>query len=120
MRLSRREMRSAHEAARKVRIGKRFAVGAWASGDNHHLAGTICGVVKTTVYLDESDAAALRRLADATGRSQAELMREAIAEKARSAGPRDLGFIAAGHGSGEPVGRHADGIVRGELGRSHP
>lgn len=91
-----------------------------SSGHNHDLAGTICGMLKTTVYLDESDAAALRRLADATGRSQAELMREAIAEKARSAGPRKLGFIAAGHGSGEPVGRHADEIVRGELGRSRP
>lgn len=75
-------------------------------------------MVKTTVYLDESDAAALRRLADATGRSQAELMREAIAEKARSAGPRDLGFIGTGHGPGEPVGRYADEIVRKELGRS--
>jgi hypothetical protein len=98
----------------------RFAAGAWTSGHNRDLAGTICGVLKTTVYLDESDAAALRRLADATGRSQAELMREAIAEKARSAGPRNLGFIAAGHGSGEPVGRHADEIVRGELGRYRP
>lgn len=73
---------------------------------------------KTTVYLDERDAAALRRLADATGRSQAELMREAIAEKARTVGPRDLGFIGSGRGSGEAVGRHADEIVRGELGRS--
>jgi hypothetical protein len=40
-------------------------------------------------------------------------MRETIAEKVRSVSPRNLGFIAAGHGSGEPVGRHADEIVRG-------
>ncbi len=75
-------------------------------------------MVKTTVYLEERDAAALRRLAATTGRSQAELMREAIAEKARTAGPRDLGFIGAGRGSGEPIGRHADELIRRELGRS--
>jgi predicted transcriptional regulator len=75
-------------------------------------------MVKTTVYLDEADLAALRRLAAATGRSQAELIREAVAEKAQAAGPRRLSFIGAGQGSGEPVGRHADEIIREELGRS--
>lgn len=76
-------------------------------------------MVKTTVYLDESDAMSLRRLAATTGRSQAELIREAIAEKIRARPPRELNFVGAGSGSGEPVGRRADEIVRTELGRSH-
>jgi Ribbon-helix-helix protein, copG family len=75
-------------------------------------------MVKTTVYLDEDDAAALKRLARVTGRSQASLIREAIAEKARTAGPPRLEFVGAGNGSGEPVGRNADEIVRRELGES--
>ena len=75
-------------------------------------------MIKTTVYLDESDVAALRRLAAETGRSQADLIREAVAEKARAAKPRRLGFIGAGEGSGESIGRHADEIIREELGRS--
>lgn len=73
-------------------------------------------MVKTTVYLDESDAAALRRLAAATGRSQAQLIREAVSEKTRAAAPRTLSFIGAGRGSGGTVGRNADEIVRKELG----
>jgi predicted transcriptional regulator len=76
-------------------------------------------MVKTTVYLQEREASALRRLAATTGRSQAELIREAIAEKTRAAAvSRHLSFIGAGEGSGEPVGRHADEIVRTELGQS--
>jgi hypothetical protein len=75
-------------------------------------------MVKTTVYLEESEAAALRRLAAATGRSQAALIREAIAEKTRVVGPRRLSFIGSGEGSGESVGRAADELVRQELGRS--
>jgi Ribbon-helix-helix protein, copG family len=81
--------------------------------------GTIYGMVKTTVYMEEREALALRRLAASTGRSQAELIREAIVDKTRAAAlPRHLGFIGAGEGSGEPVGRHSDEIVRRELGES--
>lgn len=76
-------------------------------------------MVRTTVYLDESDAASLRRLAAATGRSQAELIREAVAEKTRMRPARELKFIGAGRGTGQSVGRDADAIVREELGRSH-
>ncbi|MGA2926687.1 MAG: ribbon-helix-helix protein, CopG family [Solirubrobacteraceae bacterium] len=82
------------------------------------MGGTLYCMVKTTVYLDEADAAALRRLAVATGRSQAALIREAIADKTRAAAPRRLSFIGVGRGSGEPIGRYADEIVRAELGRS--
>jgi hypothetical protein len=75
-------------------------------------------MVKTTVYLDERDAAALRRIAAETGRSQADIIREAIGRTTRAIGPRRLRSAAAGHGNGEPVARQADEIVRAELGRS--
>jgi hypothetical protein len=75
-------------------------------------------MVKTTVYLDEGDAAALRRIAAETGRSQADIIREAIRSTTRASSPRRLRSVAAGRGSGEAVARQADDIVRGELGRS--
>jgi hypothetical protein len=56
-------------------------------------AGTMYGMVKTTV-------------------------REAIANAGRSARPRRLRSAAVGRGSGAAVARHADEIVRRELGRS--
>jgi hypothetical protein len=75
-------------------------------------------VVKTTVYLDERDAAALRRISAETGRSQAELIREAIGRTTRAAGPRRLRSAGAGHGNGEGIARAADEIIRAELGQS--
>jgi predicted transcriptional regulator len=42
-------------------------------------------MVKTTVYLDSDDALALRQMAESQGRSQAELIREAIQKYARKA-----------------------------------
>jgi hypothetical protein len=75
-------------------------------------------MVKTTVYIEESDLATLRRVAAESGRSQAEVIREAIANVARSARPRRLRSAAIGQGSGAAVARHADEIVRQELGRS--
>jgi Ribbon-helix-helix protein, copG family len=74
-------------------------------------------MIRTTVYLDERDAAALRRLAAQTGRSQASIIREAVAEATRPARDRVFRSHGAGRGSGEPVGRHADDILREELGR---
>ncbi len=74
-------------------------------------------MIKTTVYLDEDTAAAVRRLAQATGRSQAEVIRSAIASAAAEAEPRRFRSHGAGRGSGEPVGREADAILRRELGR---
>jgi hypothetical protein len=75
-------------------------------------------MVKTTVYLDERDAVALRRLAAESGRSQAELIREAVAHTTRSAAPRRLRSAGVGRGSGAAIARDADRIVREELGRS--
>ena len=75
-------------------------------------------MVKTTVYLDERDAAALRRIAAESGRSQAEIIREAIGRATRSTGTRRLRSAGVARGSGESVARNADAIVREELGRS--
>ncbi len=80
--------------------------------------GTIYGMVKTTVYLDDRDAAALRRIAAESGRSQAEIIREAIGRTTRSVSPRRLRSAGVGRGSGASVARNADRIVREELGRS--
>ena len=40
--------------------------------------GTLYGVTKTTVYLDPDTVLALRRMAETEGRSQAELIRDAL------------------------------------------
>jgi hypothetical protein len=74
-------------------------------------------VIKTTVYLDEGDAAALRRMAAQTGRSQSEIIREAIAVATAPARRRKFKSFGKGHGGGEDVGRNADEIVRREMGR---
>lgn len=72
-------------------------------------------MVKTTVYLEESEADVLRRLAKKTGKSQSDLIREGISTLTRhSPTIRRLGFIGTGKGSGEAVGRNADEIVRRE------
>jgi hypothetical protein len=76
-------------------------------------------VIKTTVYLDEADAAALRRMAAQTGRSQAEIIREAVAAATAPARRRKLKSLGTGHGGGSTVGRNADALVRRELGRRH-
>jgi hypothetical protein len=75
-------------------------------------------MVKTTVYLDEREAATLRRMAAESGRSQAEIIREAIARATQASGPRKLRSAGVGRGSGAPIAREADEIVRRELGRS--
>jgi ribbon-helix-helix CopG family protein len=73
-------------------------------------------MIKTTVYLDEGDAAALRRMSVQTGRSQAEIIREAIAAAVAPARRRKFKSFGKGHGGGEAVGRDADEIVRREMG----
>jgi predicted transcriptional regulator len=59
---------------------------------------------KTSVYLDDSDAERLRRLAAEEGRSQAEIVRAALAayEQARTA-PRDFALDGAWAGDGSSV-----------------
>ncbi|MGH3276686.1 MAG: CopG family transcriptional regulator [Streptosporangiaceae bacterium] len=59
---------------------------------------------KTSVYLDDADVERLSRLAAAEGRSQAEVMRSALAayEKAQTA-PRDFALDGAWTGDGSSV-----------------
>ncbi len=73
---------------------------------------------KTTVYLTEQEAEALRRTAAASGRSQADLIREAV-RLVTSGEPRRFKSMGMGRGTGEPVGRNADEILRSEL-KPHP
>jgi len=61
-------------------------------------------VRKTSVYLDDSDAERLRRLAAEEGRTQAEIVRAALSayERARTA-PRDFALEGAWAGDGSSV-----------------
>jgi predicted transcriptional regulator len=74
-------------------------------------------MVKTTVYLHEEQAAALRRLARQTGRSQAHIIRDAVAQATKDAPKRVFHAMGVGEGTGEPIGEHADEIVRREWSR---
>lgn len=56
---------------------------------------------KTTVYLTETEAEGLRRVAAATGRSQAELIREGVQLVIEQAPPRLFHSMGKGEGSGE-------------------
>jgi hypothetical protein len=84
------------------------------------LAGTICGMQKTTVYLEDGQAHALRRLAHETGRSQAELIREAVGRVTQEHPKRKLSFIGVGRGNGKGVGRNSRQILREEFPRRKP
>jgi ribbon-helix-helix CopG family protein len=56
---------------------------------------------KTTVYLTESEAEGLRRTAVATGRSQAELIRQGVRLVIEQGPPRIFHSMGKGDGSGE-------------------
>ncbi|MBA4181221.1 MAG: hypothetical protein C0506_11585 [Anaerolinea sp.] len=59
---------------------------------------------KTSVYLTESEVAILRRLAEREGKSQATVLREALAAYDEQALPdRDFAFIGSGEGDGRSV-----------------
>ena len=58
---------------------------------------------KTTVYLNDEEVESLRQLAPATGRSQAELIREAIRHVAAQAPRRRFRSLGKGAGTGAPV-----------------
>jgi hypothetical protein len=55
---------------------------------------------KTTVYLNDDEAEALRSLAAATGRSQAELIRDAIRRAVTSVPERRFHSLGQGVGTG--------------------
>ena len=63
---------------------------------------------KTTVYLDDEEVAALRRLAAATGRSQAEIIREAVRQATAAAPKRVFHSMGKGEYTGPPRPLHWD------------
>lgn len=70
--------------------------------------GTMAGMaVKTTVYLPDDLKRALEVEAAASGRSEAEIIREAIAARVGSARP------AAGFLDAEPIAEHVDEFLAG-------
>jgi hypothetical protein len=61
---------------------------------------------KTTVYLDDEEVEALRLLSASTGRSQADLIREAIRDATRKAtASRKFRSLGKGNGPGGPTPR---------------
>ena len=65
--------------------------------------GTLYGVTKTTIYLDSDTVLALRQMAEAQGRSQAELIRDALrgyTDGAKRPLPRGLGKYDSGETHG--------------------
>lgn len=69
---------------------------------------------KTTVYLDTADYRRLKQLAQAQGRTAAELVREAVSEYARRHGgparPRTIGAVRSG---GANLSERAEELLRG-------
>jgi predicted transcriptional regulator len=60
---------------------------------------------KTTVYLDDGEAEALRQLAATTGVSQAELIREAIRHAVANVPARKFRSLGIGQGTGRQGAR---------------
>ncbi|HEX5763773.1 MAG TPA: CopG family transcriptional regulator [Solirubrobacterales bacterium] len=77
-------------------------------------------VHKTTVYIDDSQAERLGRLATASGRSQAELIREGVERVLSEAPPRTFRSMGKGRsGRGGDRRWDADELYRKARGR-HP
>jgi hypothetical protein len=69
-------------------------------------------MVKRTVYLDRNTAERIRKLADSQGRSQAELIREALTSYAReTARPKPAGVGRYRSGRSD-VSRQAEKLLR--------
>ena len=74
-------------------------------------------MVKTTVYLEEEAARALREMARQSGRSQAELIREALASFTEHRGrPKIVGIGAFRSGRGD-LSRRTEDILAGAIHR---
>jgi hypothetical protein len=59
-------------------------------------------MIKTTVYLSEDEAAELRRVAVATGKSQSELIREGVRRVVADAPERVFHSMGKGRSDGRP------------------
>ena len=76
---------------------------------------------KTTVYIDESQAERLGRLANASGRSQAELIREGLDHVLAEAPPRTFHSLAAGKSDAKASRRwDSDELYRKVRGKRPP
>ncbi|MBI5160239.1 MAG: CopG family transcriptional regulator [Micrococcales bacterium] len=69
-------------------------------------------MLKTTVYLDDEVVGRIRRLSDATGRPQAEIIREAILAYTGGSKRRQPRSIGAGKG-GKNLSERADELLEG-------
>lgn len=74
---------------------------------------------KTTLYLEESEADALRRLAAETGRSQAELIRQAIGQLISPRTTRTFHSMGRGSSGGDTSARRwsSEDLYRKVMGR---
>ena len=74
---------------------------------------------KTTVYLSDEEAAALRRMSVQTGRSQADLLREGVRRVVEEALPRVFHSMGTGRsGGGEwPARWNSDELYQKVMGR---
>ena len=73
-------------------------------------------MVKTTVYLEPELALALRQLADSHGRSQADLIREAIARYTRRSVRKQPKGVGKYHSGLSDVSERAEQILRRSAG----
>jgi len=72
---------------------------------------------KTTVYLSDDEAAELRRVAAATGKSQSELIREGVRRICGEAPERVFHSLGKGRGDGTPYrGWDAEALYRETMG----
>jgi hypothetical protein len=77
---------------------------------------SVMPTVKTTVYLDASDYRRIKVLAEAEGRSAADLIRAAVAEYARRRSRSDLpGSLGAGRSGDGSLSERAEELL-GEMG----
>lgn len=72
------------------------------------------GIIKTTVYLPVAEYGRLKALAEAEGRSTAELLREAVRDyaqkRAAAARPRSIGALRSGR---TDISERADELLAG-------
>lgn len=80
------------------------------------LRDTLRCVKKTSLYLQDADVARLRRLASAEGKSQAEIIREALARyEPTSVRRREFPFFDSIDGAWDETGRSVADIPEEEL-----
>lgn len=75
------------------------------NASRHALYALQSAMRKTSVYLSDEEVEGLRRVAKATGRSQAELIREGIRHVLLADGVRRFHSMGKGHGGGRPYER---------------